>query len=636
MCSDWVLLLDVKWNNKNFDVTARKEDTIKDVKRQLQYLTNVSANHMKLVGLTKGKSPDDNTKLSQLNLKNPTKVMMIGTVQTEIDKMAVEEMVLHDRMEIERALEDERERRRREEEERREKEEQARRERLAEDRRRWQEEMRRRQEEMRDDMERRRAQFIDDQNRMEIDPTASVELHIQCHSIAFSNHGPKPNFEISDKIVLPHTVLEEVVNNRLELPLTFRISTKSSQHITHAGVLDFTAPSNTAYLPFWMMQKLGLDEGDEIDLKTVKLPKGEFVKLKPMNDNWADIPTRELLEYQLRNYQSLTTNDVIKVNHKGQTYDLHVVSVRPVGRNGAENSVEISIAENEGELPEMGVSILDTDLNVDIEGIKTGVEHVELELGEEKEVSLQQGEYGYFTIVLPEFQNGSFVIEIQTISGDADLYLSTKERYPSQKSFIWASQQKGSKRLVLSPDDPKFSPGRYFIGVHAFGGDAKFILTITLRDKEGQTLGGTSDQAGASETKICSNCRRAVPVGAILLHEAQCARRNFRCPQCGEVMPLDQKDKHLSVAHALLKCECGKEFEQDVLPLHKEYECPRRGVKCVYCGLVLPYEEKGPHQFECGSRTAKCPHCDKIHKRRDMKTHIVEAHNIYPENEEFF
>jgi hypothetical protein len=43
-----------------------------------------------------------------------------------------------------------------------------------------------------------------------------------------------------------------------------------------------------------MMQKLKLDEGDNISLDTVKLEKGSFVKLKPEADNWKDTPSREL------------------------------------------------------------------------------------------------------------------------------------------------------------------------------------------------------------------------------------------------------------------------------------------------------------------------------------------------------
>jgi len=234
--------------------------------------------------------------------------------------------------------------------------------------------------------------------------------------------------------------------------------------------------------------------------------------------------------------------------------------------------------------------------------------------------------YNYFFFHFPD---------LLPVSGDPDLYISSKERNPTQANFSWASQQKGAKKLSLATSDPKFSPGRYFIGVHGFQSDAQFSITVSLFEKhDGQALGGIVD-APNSDVKICPNCRRGIPAATFTLHEMQCARRNFRCADCGAVMPLDQKEKHLAVAHSKLRCECGAEFEQDLLAVHKEYECPKRLVNCVYCGMETAYNERFTHQNDCGSRTATCPHCSKIFKRRDMKTHIVEAHQIYPENENF-
>lgn len=124
-----------------------------------------------------------------------------------------------------------------------------------------------------------------------------------------------------------------------------------------------------------MMSKLGLDEGDALELQSVKLPKGAFVQLKPELESWKENPSRELyvsttpyflvlspvfnnfvrLEYQLRNYQSLTTNDTIKIQIKGHAYDLKVVSVRAVGEKeleteNKEEGKEEQQKENEGNI----------------------------------------------------------------------------------------------------------------------------------------------------------------------------------------------------------------------------------------------------------------------------------------------
>lgn len=639
------VILNVKWGANNIMLSVSTNETVRDVKLKLQAQTHVEAGNQKIMGwMPKGKTPEDNIKISELNLKSPHKLMLVGTPRQALERLAEVETEYREQREIENALEQDRLEQMAVEEEQRARREQERRER-------YQEEQREREQQWLREQETRRQQFDEHQQRMEVDTEATINLTIACHSIAFATKlQPKADFEFSDKIILPHSVLEDIVQQRLELPLTFRISSIHSTRITHAGVLDFTAPADIAYLPYWMMQKMGLDEGDEIKLDTVKLQKGSFVKLKPVTSNWQDTPSRELLEHQLRNYQSLTTNDVIKIQINGRPYDLRVASVRAVGekeedkennedkdKEKDENTEENGANEN---TEERGISITDTDLNVDLEGLKVGESQEELELGEAKEGTVNKGEYVYYTIVLPEYINGAYLIDVKPTSGDPDLYVSSKDRNPTQKSFTWALQQKGEKKLILSSSDPNFAPGRYFIGIHAFQTDAKFSISVSLYEgDEGYVLGGTSTETQTTQSgdlQFCSNCQRQVPAASFQLHSAQCARRNFRCIQCGLVMPVDQKDKHMSVIHGMLKCECGAEFEQDLLKLHKEYECPRRPVKCVFCGLELPYNERFKHQNDCGGRTATCPHCNKIFKRRDMKTHLVESHDIFPGEDEFF
>lgn len=39
--------------------------------------------------------------------------------------------------------------------------------------------------------------------------------------------------------------------------------------------------------------------------------------------------------------------------------------------------------------------------------------------------------------------------------------------------------------------------------------------------------------------------RQSVPPAAYLLHTAQCSRNNWRCDQCGKVMPKRQRETHV-------------------------------------------------------------------------------------------
>ena len=45
---------------------------------------------------------------------------------------------------------------------------------------------------------------------------------------------------------------------------------------THCGVLEFSAPEGSCYIPHWMMQNLLLEAGSLLTVKNVSLPKVRF------------------------------------------------------------------------------------------------------------------------------------------------------------------------------------------------------------------------------------------------------------------------------------------------------------------------------------------------------------------------
>jgi len=45
-------------------------------------------------------------------------------------------------------------------------------------------------------------------------------------------------------------------------------------------------------------------------------------------------------------------------------------------------------------------------------------------------------------------------------------------------------------------------------------------------------------------TKKCSICLRDIELSKFRLHEAQCARNNYKCPKCGMVVPKVDREQH--------------------------------------------------------------------------------------------
>jgi len=44
------------------------------------------------------------------------------------------------------------------------------------------------------------------------------------------------------------------------------------------------------------------------------------------------------------------------------------------------------------------------------------------------------------------------------------------------------------------------------------------------------------------ETKVCGMCAKDIEVGKFRLHEVACARMNYKCQKCGEIVPKSDRD----------------------------------------------------------------------------------------------
>jgi ubiquitin fusion degradation protein 1 len=132
-------------------------------------------------------------------------------------------------------------------------------------------------------------------------------------------------------------------------PLMFSVENEadSSQHATHCGVLEFSAPEGTVYLPLWVMKSIGVRSGDFVTLRNVTLPLGTFVKLQPQSVAFLDITDpRAVLEHSFRAFSALTRGDMIQIGYNEQIYELLIMEIKPASAKHA-------------------ISIVETDLQVD-------------------------------------------------------------------------------------------------------------------------------------------------------------------------------------------------------------------------------------------------------------------------------
>lgn len=132
-------------------------------------------------------------------------------------------------------------------------------------------------------------------------------------------------------------------------PLMFSVENEadSSKHTTHCGVLEFSAPEGTIYLPLWVMKSIGVRSGGFVTLRNVTLPLGTFVKLQPQSVAFLDITDpRAVLEHSFRAFSALTRGDMIQIGYNEQIYELLIMEIKPASARHA-------------------ISIVETDLQVD-------------------------------------------------------------------------------------------------------------------------------------------------------------------------------------------------------------------------------------------------------------------------------
>ena len=177
---------------------------------------------------------------------------------------------------------------------------------------------------------------------------------------AFSTNAQR---DYGGKILLPASALQALMNMEVEYPMMFRLynsylSTDKDYRETNAGVLEFTADEGCAIIPSWMMNQLKINSGEVVTIQYTTLQKANFVKVQAQSMNfYEDISDhRALLERHLRDFSCITTGDMITIFYLNKEYNLKILETKPGNK---------------------GVSIIDTDCNLDFEQPVGYEEHME-------------------------------------------------------------------------------------------------------------------------------------------------------------------------------------------------------------------------------------------------------------------
>lgn len=174
------------------------------------------------------------------------------------------------------------------------------------------------------------------------------QQYYRCYPVS-AMKGDKKAANFGGKIYIPQSALHKLTTLHISYPMLFEIRNEESGGCTHAGVLEFTAEEGRAYLPEWMLANLKIKAGGLVRISSVSLELGSFVKIQPQSVDFLDISDpKAVLETSLRNFTTLTVDDIFQILYNNKVYDIKVLEVKPETRSNSicvvETDLEVDFA----------------------------------------------------------------------------------------------------------------------------------------------------------------------------------------------------------------------------------------------------------------------------------------------------
>lgn len=410
----------------------------------------------------------------------------------------------------------------------------------------------------------------------------------------------------SDKVLLPASLLEQLIKNELTYPLIFRLSHGATH--THVGVREFSADEGTIVLPEQVLVSLQAKINAPVEVALAQLEKGASVRLRPLSDEYdLTVDWKQALESAFRaSFTALTAGQVLRL------------------RSGTQFLVdEVS--------PGGAICVVDTDLAVDIEALDEAMAQKAVDRSQQTIETFECEYSGKEPRRLRYAWSGkATALELESDDPDVGLVLISDQRNPVCR-ITYDSHRR--KVVVLEAA----SPVTFDVAVDCASSSAYVLRQVA----------DTADAALAEGEVLCKNCRAAVPKASLVLHERHCLRNNRPCAQCDFVYRRGQSDhhwhcevcsaggegdveRHHRLAHTSETCVCGHVADHISLLRHRATICPSRMVECRFCherhsqGVLLTdfaNRDFTQHESDCGVRTYDCETCHRPVKVRDLEAH---------------
>ena len=501
-------------------------------------------------------------------------------------------------------------------------------------------------------------------------PPSALEALLSTATTIVPVEAPLQGFTGTFDSFNPHTYAAEqqlrsqILERQQHLPhpLTFRLVNPANGNVAYAGVREFSAEEGEVNLSYFLRQALGIgkaksvscadssktkdhiENGEElrITVHAQQLPKGTFVRFRPLEAGYDPEDWKSLLENYMRDtFTTLTNGEILTVPFRKEEFRFLVDKLGPEGD---------------------AICIVDTDLEVDIEALneeqareslKRRLKKSErplpnangdsvggdLTVGKLENGQVQSGHYVDYTI--RDWDRSKDInIEVGSVDTEnfADVFVSPLSGQQRAKPrldehvFSDLSERPRKKIRIKHTNAELENAEEIYVSVHGYqsaesteensGSKSTNILLYSIAfSNNGQSFSQSetsiemADEPPNPDDIQCKNCQQWIPKRTLFLHENFCFRNNILCPKCNEVFqksspewenhwhcPHDSShgtspttyQKHNALQHTPINCpSCAYEASHTLsLAHHRTTTCPAKTILCQFCHLLVP--QQGP------------------------------------------
>ncbi|KAL9118782.1 MAG: hypothetical protein Q9187_004666 [Circinaria calcarea] len=327
-------------------------------------------------------------------------------------------------------------------------------------------------------------------------------------------------------------------------PLTFRLVNPENGNIAYAGVREFSAADSEIGLSPFLRQALGVgdakqplngNESYKITVHAHQLPKGTYVRFRPLEAGYDPEDWKSLLEHYMRDtFTTLMRGEILSISAGKEEFRFLVDKIEPEGE---------------------AICIIDTDLEADIEALneeqaretlKKRLQKTEkriqskdgdsaggiLTIGKIEAGQVRAGSYVDYTIESwDRSKDVNFELDCEDSENPLDIFVnpfSPKQRArPREEEYVFADLSgRPSKRLRIQKTNAEFEGAdALYVSVRSYNATAStdspqqtHPIQYSLRISAEDTLTNSTDHdakmsdggAHDGDEVQCKNCKQMV------------------------------------------------------------------------------------------------------------------------------